>query len=81
MGAKTLAVSEDAYRVLEHLKAPGESFSDVILRYYKRGPYRDLAGAWKDASPRQIQALRRELAAMRQRSDEKLADSLKRLGW
>lgn len=29
---KTIGLSQDAYDVLRHLKQPGESFSDVVLR-------------------------------------------------
>jgi predicted CopG family antitoxin len=81
MATKTLAVSENAYRILESLKAPGESFSDVIVRYYKRGSYHDLAGAWRGVAKEEIESFKRELATMRRRSDEKLGDALKRMGW
>lgn len=81
MAVKTIAVSEDAYRILESLKQPGESFTDLVLRYYKGTSYTALAGAWKDVPPEEIQAFRKEIAVMRRRSDEKLSDTLKRLGW
>jgi predicted CopG family antitoxin len=36
MGHKTITISEEAYKVLSHLKRSKESFTDVILRLAKR---------------------------------------------
>ena len=61
--AKPVMLSEEAYKVLQAEKKEGESFSDVILRKFKRGdagaildylkkrgPNHDLADAVEKAS-------------------------------
>lgn len=78
---RTIAVDDDAYRVLEKLKRPGESFSAVIKRRFKAGNYSQLGGCWSDITDAELTALRRDLAQRRRRSDEKLADTLRRMGW
>lgn len=78
---KTIAVDEDAYRVLEKVKKPGESFSAAIRRRFKSGRYAALGGCWSGVPDAEIVALRRQLAEGRRRSDEKLEDTLRRLGW
>ena len=43
--ARTIAVSDEVYELLEKLKLPQESFSDVIKRIIKRGGrLMDIAG-------------------------------------
>lgn len=81
MATKTMAFSEDAYRVRADVKRPGESFSDVIVRHFKRGSYRHMAGAGADTSDGERKGFRHKLAQMRRRSDEKLSDTVKRLRW
>ena len=49
--AKNVALSKDAYEMLDRLKRPGESFSDVVKRLgeSKNKPnWREFAGIWKD---------------------------------
>lgn len=45
MATKTLSISEDAYLHLRSLKAPGESFSDVIGRLAGRTDVMRYAGS------------------------------------
>lgn len=69
-----MAVPEFAYRLRSHLKKPGDSLSDVIVRLSKRGSYRRVPDE-------EAQTFRHKLARMRRRSDEKLSDTVRRLRW
>ena len=42
--AKTIAVSDDVYEMLQKSKLPGESFSAVIRRSVKKGRLTEVAG-------------------------------------
>ena len=42
--AKTIAISDEVYKLLKKAKLPNESFSSVIKRNFKRGRISDLAG-------------------------------------
>lgn len=75
--ARTIAVSEDAYRILSSLKKPDESFSDVIVRRFRGAPLSSFAGAWTTATPADVRRIKDDLAAMRRLSDEKTAKRLK----
>lgn len=49
--AKNVALSKDAYEILDRLKRPNESFSDVVKRLGNRTPmpdWREAIGLWKD---------------------------------
>ena len=61
--AKTIAISEEAYRLLLSEKREGESFSDVIIRLVKSNK-RDImeyAGIWKDMSDDEVLKLFEDL--------------------
>ena len=61
--AKTIAISEEAYRLLLGEKREGESFSDVIIRLVKsnKGDIMDYAGIWKDMSDDEVRKLFEDL--------------------
>ena len=42
--AKTIAISDEVYKLLKKAKLPNESFSSVIKRNFKRSRISDLAG-------------------------------------
>lgn len=55
VGVKTITISLEAYEALLHIKKPGESFSDVILRLVKKyTSLMDLAGVWRNVNDEEI---------------------------
>ena len=56
MGAKTITITEDAYKKLKVEKMEGESFSEVIGRLTDRSrkDLMEFAGAWKDFDVEEI---------------------------
>jgi predicted CopG family antitoxin len=44
MGAKNIAISDEAYQMLKALKKSGESFTDVIERMTRKSSVLELAG-------------------------------------
>lgn len=49
--AKNVALSNDVYTILERMKRPGESFSDVVKRLERKSAkhdWRDSVGVWED---------------------------------
>ncbi|HLE48270.1 MAG TPA: antitoxin VapB family protein [Candidatus Thermoplasmatota archaeon] len=77
---KTIAVTEAAYRALEQLKRPGESFSDVIVRRLGGHRYREFVGCWGSLSERQFAHIEADLDAGRAASERKSARRAGRLG-
>ncbi|MBI2077697.1 MAG: antitoxin VapB family protein [Euryarchaeota archaeon] len=77
---KTIAVTEAAYRALEQLKRPGESFSDVIVRRLGGHRYREFVGCWGTLSAGQLARIRQEVDAGRRASERKSAKRIERLG-
>ena len=43
--AKTIAVSDEVYRLLERSKLPGESFSDVIMKGLRKSTILETKGS------------------------------------
>ncbi len=62
MGTKSVAISDEAYRRLEALKKPGESFTDLIERMIQRTAILDLAGA---LTPQEGRSIKATIARMR----------------
>lgn len=65
MGFKTVAISDEAYRKLQRLKAKGESFTQVILRLSEgRSDILRHAGGWKDMTDKEASDLMKTLKEM-----------------
>lgn len=58
MGTKTISLSDEAYRILGAAKRPGESFSDVVRRVFKKKPLSSFSGAWAGLEKEKITEIR-----------------------
>ncbi|ACP54381.1 antitoxin VapB family protein [Saccharolobus islandicus] len=67
--AKTITISEEAYKLLLKEKRDGESFSDVIVRLIKgnRREVMDYAGIWSDMNDEESNKLFKDLEKMWER--------------
>jgi predicted CopG family antitoxin len=67
--AKTITISEEAYKLLLNEKRVGESFSDVIIRLIKSNKKNimDYAGIWADISDEEVSKLFKDLEKMWER--------------
>jgi predicted CopG family antitoxin len=67
--AKTITISEEAYKLLLNEKREGESFSDVIIRLIKSNKKNimDYAGIWADISDEEVSKLFKDLEKMWER--------------
>lgn len=67
--AKTITISEEAYKLLLSEKREGESFSDVIIRLVKssRKNIMNYAGIWRDMSDEEVNKLFEDLKKMWER--------------
>ena len=69
MAVKTITITEDAYNHLATRKAPGESFSDVVLRITGGHSLLELAGI---LSKKEAEEVKHAIRAGRKRSRERL---------
>lgn len=72
--AKTIAVSDNVYRLLERAKMPGESFSDVILKGLRRSTILDIKGSGT-ISRADWEYARKEMVKAERNTSRKLTDS------
>ncbi len=76
MATKTLTITTDAYDYLATAKYGNESFSDVIIRTFKRASPRDLIGV---LSHREAEELRTVIQELRKHTDEQVFTRAKRM--
>jgi predicted CopG family antitoxin len=66
MATKTVALDEDAYRLLKERKRESETFSDVVRRVVRpRRPLTDFVGIWKEVPSPEFEAFQRLRDEMR----------------
>ena len=82
MVVKTITVTKEAYEVLASEKKPSESFTEVILRTYKKkGTVEALGkfiGAWSDMSEETAEKLHRHIEEVRKRAGKQRRKELLR---
>jgi len=72
MGTKTIRLDFEAYDLLKKLKAPGDTFSDVVKRIASnRRPLSAHAGIWKAMSRSDVRKVERSLERGRQLDHER----------
>ena len=70
--AKTIAVSDAVYRLLERSKLPGESFSDVIMKGLSKKTILEIRGS-RTISRSDWERARKEIASAERETEEKMA--------
>lgn len=81
MAQKTIAVDEEAYRLLRREKKGEESFSDVVKRLARRPrSILEFAGAWKKMPPEDLRRIEEAFRKGRQLDLERQERLLKRMG-
>jgi predicted CopG family antitoxin len=80
MGAKTIALDQEAYSLLKAHRKPDESFSALVKRHF-RPAHRlaDFAGAWSDLPAAERKSLHRERDAGRE-ADRRRAERVRSRG-
>lgn len=71
--AKTIAVSDEVYKLLERSKMPGESFSDVILKGLKKSTILEIRGSGTLSRDDWAKA-RREISRSEAETEDRLGD-------
>jgi predicted CopG family antitoxin len=78
MAAKTVALDEEAYKLLKRQKRANETFSDAVKRLARpRVPLTAFAGAWADLSKKERRGLDLVYAAYRD-ADRRRLDRIRR---
>ena len=73
MATKTITIMEDVYKLLRLAKRADESFSDTLRRkLVEKKDIMQFAGAWRDMSDSEAEAMKRDIRAMRKRSTKAL---------
>jgi len=66
MSTKTIAIMDDVYQLLEKMKAPHESFTELLRRLAKKkGDIMEFAGSWSDCSEKEAEELKKKILLMR----------------
>lgn len=73
--ARTIAISDEVYELLTRAKLPGESFSSVIKRNFRRGRLAEISGT-AILSEADWEAARKELASSEELTAKKLSGSV-----
>jgi predicted CopG family antitoxin len=70
--AKTIAVSDEVYRLLERSKLPGESFSDVIMKGLRKATILEVRGS-RTISRSDWGRARKAIAEAERKAEERMA--------
>ncbi len=65
MTTKTISIMDDVYERIKTLKAPGESFSDILRRITSKVDIMEFAGSWKDITDEELKKIESKLSDMR----------------
>ena len=69
MTSRNISITDDAYQILLKMKLKDESFSGTIRRLARRGRISDCAGLWSDLPREDVEAIKRNIAELRERFD------------
>ena len=82
MAVKTITVTKEAYEALASEKKPNESFTELVLRTYKKkGTVEALSkfiGAWSDMSDETAKKLHKHIEEVRKRAGRQRQKELMR---
>jgi len=68
MPSRNISVSEDVYYLLQNMKLPGESFSQVIRRLVKSRSLREVAGLFSELDETKRKSIREGIIVARKGS-------------
>ena len=76
MSVKTITITEEAYNHLKSAKSEDESFTEAIIRITKKNPLDALVGILTKDDANE---LRENIKGVRQKMEERVAETAKRL--